>query len=338
MKISTPKSQGSKKARARRHIKAYLNAVTAFAESKAEAKNRSMHTIPTLHAPGVRPRQRMSSRSLEKLRKLLSQWNAGNGQRASPANTFFEVGYVFKSIQRGKLKEKDLNGFGTCAFINGYIYEGEFVKGVLSGRGVLSDSAGSMIYQGDFHDNRIHGIGTFFFKNGNRYDGEWKEGCISGYGFLRESNGNTYIGEWLRNKRHGLGRAQFSDGSFYDGEWMDDEMHGKGTLHLKGVLDYEGCFKRGLFDGRGLCVYEEGGRYEGMYKTGLKDGRGAYSFSNGAMHEGRFRNDRIDGTGFLKMTKNIPVVLENDDVLVPIACKTEMRFIHLKAGFSEEGL
>lgn len=159
--------------------------------------------------------------------------------------------------------------------------------------------------------------------------------------------------------RHGLGRAQFADGSMYDGEWVEDEMHGKGTLHLEGVLDYEGCFKRGQLDGRGQCYYAEGGKYEGMYKAGLKDGRGAYAFSNGklecsfllfresrgllwttvgAMHEGRFRNDRIDGTGFLKMTKNVPVVLENEDVLVPIACKTEMRFIHLKAGFSEDGL
>ena len=191
MKITAPKSNVSKKARARKHIKAYLNAVTAFAELKAEAKNRSMHTIPTLHAPGVRPRQRMSSRSMEKLRKILAQWNAGNGQFASPATTFFELGYLFKSIQRGKLKEKVLNGYGSCAFINGYCYEGEFVKGAMSGRGILSDSAGSIMYQGDFHENRIHGTGTFFFKNGNRFDGEWREGCISGYGLLREANGNT---------------------------------------------------------------------------------------------------------------------------------------------------
>lgn len=191
LKIAAPKTSVSKKARARKHIKAYLNAVTAFAESKADAKNRSMHTIPNLHAPGVRPQQRMTSRSLEKLRKILGQWNAVNGQRASPANTFFEVGYLFKSIQRGKLKEKELSGYGTCAFINGYIYEGEFVKGSMSGRGVLSDSAGSVIYQGDFHDNRLHGIGTFFFKNGNRYDGEWREGAVCGYGMLREANGNT---------------------------------------------------------------------------------------------------------------------------------------------------
>ena len=142
----------------------------------------------------------------------------------------------------------------------------------------------------------------------------------------------------------------------YDGEWVEDEMHGKGALHVEGVLDYEGGFKRGQFDGRGQCSYAEGGSYEGMFKAGLKDGRGAYAFSNGtyccchdngktericifvgALHEGRFRNDRIDGTGFLKMEKNTPVKLANDDVLVPIACKTEMRFIHLKAGFSENG-
>jgi hypothetical protein len=55
-------------------------------------------------------------------------------------------------------------------------YEGEFVDGKMSGKGVRHFS-NENIYDGDFSDDKPHGAGTFFKASDNIWkDGEWNMG------------------------------------------------------------------------------------------------------------------------------------------------------------------
>uniref|UniRef100_A0A7S3PET0 MORN repeat-containing protein 5 n=1 Tax=Aplanochytrium stocchinoi TaxID=215587 RepID=A0A7S3PET0_9STRA len=252
----------------------------------------------------------------EKIRKLTSGWNSTTGEDGSPVGLLEHM-----EVYKGFSKDAERNGYGICAYANGYVYEGQWLHGLMEGRGIITDPRGSIVYQGEFVKNRISGVGTFFFDNGDRFDGEWHEGFMHGYGEYDEACGKTYVGEWLKGKRHGHGKITLKDGSFYDGEWGDDKPHGRGYLHIVNVFTYDGLFKHGQMDGRGQCWWNDGGCYEGNFHSNLRDGRGTYTFPNLAVFEGRFRNDQMEGNGLLRMEEDKPIALDDDQIVIPVNYK-----------------
>ena len=109
------------------------------------------------------------------------------------------------------------------------VYQGEFLKGRLHGRGLYKWAVGAC-YDGEFRDGRRHGFGTQTWPGGNRYRGEWRDGKRNGHGTLMWASGDRYEGRWRGNKRHGRGTYTWGDGDAMTCEWRDGEsVHGTCT-------------------------------------------------------------------------------------------------------------
>ena len=59
------------------------------------------------------------------------------------------------------------------------MYNGEFVKGVIEGKGIEYYSNGEKKYEGEWKNNLPNGKGKRFYENGNIYcDGNYFEGKL----------------------------------------------------------------------------------------------------------------------------------------------------------------
>lgn len=246
-------------------------------------------------------------------------------------------GYIYEGTIQNGLR----HGLGILGYPTGELYVGNFYEGKENGFGSLYDLTGKLVYQGDFENGKMSGKGSFFYSNGDYYEGEVREsGMRHGSGLyvqVGENNVNSiYDGDWQRNRRYGSGTFVHSSGSNYTGDFHEDMRHGRGILqHVDGFI-IEGTFQKNELNGRGICTDESGGRYEGLWRDGLKDGRGTYMFANGAVIEGRFSRDQL-GTGTLKMQSGVPIELGEDEYMMPIDTNSEMRLVHLRAGFTVDG-
>lgn len=210
------------------------------------------------------------------------------------------------------------------------IYEGEWERGKIHGRGVYHYEPSGAAYQGEFSMNLRQGVGVYTFKDGSSYDGEWQNNERHGHGIMNWIDGSVYEGQWRANERHGQGVLKASDGFKYDGQWVCNSM-----------------------EGRGVAEYRKGGpkgdviqRYEGLWHKGQKEGRGTVVFvQQNASYEGRFKHDKMEGQGTLKMldttqsegnSENEPVDSECD-WLIPIEFQSDMAHIHSRAGFTSLG-
>jgi hypothetical protein len=108
------------------------------------------------------------------------------------------------------------DGIGKFIFDNGYIYEGNFVKGMRSGLGVLNMPNGDK-YDGMWDHDTFHGQGTYTWTDGSKYTGEWKDGVQDGYGIFFYPNGDKYTGYFKNNRFHGKGKYTWADGSVQEG-------------------------------------------------------------------------------------------------------------------------
>ena len=106
------------------------------------------------------------------------------------------------------------------------VYQGEFLKGKLHGRGVYRWAVGAC-YDGEFRDGRRHGSGIHTWPGGGRYRGEWRDGKRHGRGTFIWASGARYEGQWRNDKRHGRGKYTWGDGGAITCEWRDGEdVHG----------------------------------------------------------------------------------------------------------------
>ena len=88
-------------------------------------------------------------------------------------------------------------------------------------------------------------------------------------------------------------------------------------------------------EGRGVARYENGQEYTGNFKQGLRDGRGSIVFTNQAVYEGRFREDHMDGQGTIRLERPAKGA-EDGEYLLPVLLQTDMKRIHMKAGFGDD--
>lgn len=71
-----------------------------------------------------------------------------------------QAGAAAGEIYEGELLGGLPQGFGTCVYRNGLMYEGQWVAGRECGQGVISGSDDAVIFQGEVHDGLPHGTGT----------------------------------------------------------------------------------------------------------------------------------------------------------------------------------
>lgn len=124
-------------------------------------------------------------------------------------------------------------------------YEGQINKdGEKHGSGIYRWIDGS-IYEGNYLNDLRHGHGRFLWANGESYEGDYLKDERTGKGTYSWPDGSFYKGEFLSGKRHGQGIYQSVDGTVYEGEWFDDLQHGQGTLSYPDGRVMSGVWRKG---------------------------------------------------------------------------------------------
>ncbi|XP_073513000.1 MORN repeat-containing protein 1 isoform X2 [Phyllobates terribilis] len=179
-------------------------------------------------------------------------------------------GRVTRISQRyvGDVKKQLRHGHGKLLFRDGSYYEGEFVRGEITGNGLRYWAALGNTYSGEFQDGELHGHGVMKYKDGGRYEGEFVLGIKEGHGLLVDKDGQIYSGAFHNNKKHGDGQITFQNGDHYEGNWVLNQRQGHGVLHCVDGTIYEGQWRNDVFSGQGTMIHCSGVIYDGPWING----------------------------------------------------------------------
>lgn len=76
----------------------------------------------------------------------------------------------------GSYKNNRPEGVGVMKYRNGNIYEGQWLAGKKSGKGLYFWAKDTVQYRGNWLNNQMHGIGQMRFKDGVTFLGQWENG------------------------------------------------------------------------------------------------------------------------------------------------------------------
>lgn len=190
------------------------------------------------------------------------------------------------SIQRGNtLPNGDIyvgsfdglvpHGPGKYMWTDGALYDGEWDKSKMTGRGLIQWPSGAS-YEGDFRGGFIDGAGTFKGVDGSVYKGSWRMNKKHGMGTMVYSNSDTYEGFWNEGLPDEFGKYTWADGNVYIGRWKSGKMNGSGVMQWINGDTLDCNWLNGLAHGKGYCKYASGACYIGTWDRGLKDGHGTF--------------------------------------------------------------
>ena len=204
--------------------------------------------------------------------------------------------FVNGDIYEGEFVDGKKHGIGAIKFTNGDIFEGHFENDVKASEGTYRFANGN-IYVGEWMNDKRHGKGKHSFASGNHYEGDFFEGMKHGTGKYTYANGDCYTGQYQNEKKNGSGVYTFSNGDVYDGEWKNDQRNGNGVFTLSSGDLYEGMFMDGMMHGQGTFRSSSGDIYTGELQYGKKQGKGKQYFADGDSFEGDFTDDKMHGYG-----------------------------------------
>jgi hypothetical protein len=121
------------------------------------------------------------------------------------------------------------HGRGSCRFLSGASYQGQWVAGEMSGYGTFKYASGAE-YSGTWKANMREGDeGTFTFgaAEDGRYVGSWKNDDLDGHGTLTYPNGGVFEGTFRKGQREGPGRMRTTEGDVLEGQWVADKKEGE---------------------------------------------------------------------------------------------------------------
>lgn len=145
----------------------------------------------------------------------------------------------------------------SIVYKNGEHYKGDFINGMLHGKGVYVWANGER-YEGDFFFNRRTGKGLYYWPSGERYEGEFVDGKLEGWG----------VYTW-------------PDGAFYEGEFADNKRTGKG-VYVWSMIDHEKNKKKySRFSGRFIFLWPKSNRELSDYFLGKLHAKGFLVISDG---------------------------------------------------------
>lgn len=138
-------------------------------------------------------------------------------------------------------------------------YVGDYVGNTIQGKGTLT--CASFRYEGDFIDGKSTGKGVkVTFPKNSRYEGEFLEGKCHGKGFIKNFKGEiVYEGEWRQGWAHGKGI-----------QWLSFSKYAPILFEKRRVLRYEGEFWNGYWHGQGSVYFPNGERFEGTFEKSSK--------------------------------------------------------------------
>ncbi|EKU21280.1 morn repeat protein [Nannochloropsis gaditana CCMP526] len=152
----------------------------------------------------------------------------GVGRKHKHDSVFFPlVPRAFVSYTGTVNGRGERHGTGTCIYLNGDCYEGDWQNDEKHGRGIFWYQNGRR-YEGDYVHDKREGTGIYFFQNGDVYDGNWIAHGRDGYGVLTKRDGSVYKGAWEHNACTGEGTLTTSDGAVYRGSFVNGLRHGRG--------------------------------------------------------------------------------------------------------------
>ena len=99
---------------------------------------------------------------------------------------------VYEGDRNPETKKRE--GKGKNTFVNGDVYEGEYVNGARQGAGTYTFKKGKATYTGQYRDNKKEGNGKFTYPDGGEYTGTWIADKRQGQGLYKYPNGDTYEG------------------------------------------------------------------------------------------------------------------------------------------------
>ena len=229
--------------------------------------------------------------------------------------------------------EKKENSNVIVNYPDGSKYEGEWKDGVRHGKGVLKNSRGEVISEGNF-TNDVY-ITECQARENNR--GEYKNSnpeLTLLDGRVVDSNENVYEGGWQNGMRNGIGVLTDKNGKLIsEGKFEDNRLvTGKYRVKVKGKNEYNiievmhsgptGKEYREKYDGTLIYTlekkensnvivnYPDGSKYEGDWENGKREGRGVLTFTNGEYYEGGFKDDHrcYDNYWVIKDQNGQPII------------------------------
>ena len=134
----------------------------------------------------------------------------------------------------GEVEDFKKNGKGeeTC---EDYKYTGEFFGDLRHGQGRLELLKDGNIYEGEFNRGEMTGKGIYLWSNKQRYEGDFVNGIKHGKGIYIWPDGFEYNGEYVNGIREGRGIYKWKDGRVFEGMFKNGKPDGKGKLTYKGV-------------------------------------------------------------------------------------------------------
>ena len=181
-----------------------------------------------------------------------------------------EYGNIIYELINGNGKVKEYDSKGILEF------NGEYLKGEKSGKGIIYYSTGKILYEGNFLNDKKNGKGKEYnYKGKIEFDGEYRDGekmngKIKEYGF--DDIKLEFEGEYLNGKLNGKGiKYDYNGNKAFEDEYLNGEKNGKCKHYLNGKLIFEGEYKDGKKNGKAK-EYNDGYKliFEGEYKDNQK--------------------------------------------------------------------
>ena len=222
------------------------------------------------------------------------------------------------AIYKGQLSNGIPDGKGLIIDTNGnVIFDGEWEKGKMNGLGVSFNP--SSTYVGQFENNIENGKGIVYTKNGTiLIDGEFSNGIEKANGKMYHPDGTiSYEGELVNLLPNGLGTQFENNGRKYYGYFKDNQRNGHGIVYNSdGTISYNGEWKNNSASGFGIS-YLNSEKYKGEFKNGQPNGKGVLTYANGENVQGLWENGNFISTQNNTATQNT----SDERTYFPEGCK-----------------
>ena len=168
----------------------------------------------------------------------------------------------------GTWRKNQFTGWGREVRGEGELYEGRFLNGELTGKGIYQNKKNEISYVGDFYKFMRHGKGDLYTKKFH-YKGNFENNKINGKGRIEIYNNGVYEGIFKDDKISGDGTFMWKEGGVYEGEMKDGKMNGFGKLKTNDGIEFEGTFNDGVNQGHGDITYPDGIKKQGRFSKGM---------------------------------------------------------------------
>jgi hypothetical protein len=117
-----------------------------------------------------------------------------------------EGNYIKGTIVKGEINK------GEMLIKNKFKYIGDVVNNIPNNKGIIYNFSGKYIYEGDFINGVMEGDGIIKYSDGTYYEGQFRNDKYQGKGKIVFKNGGSYEGDFNNNLIHGKGKYIYPGG------------------------------------------------------------------------------------------------------------------------------